>query len=113
MSDDEREKSKKTFLSATECTYFVASQATGGSGLDGLQTVCHRAIYYTNSYNAIDRWQSEDRTHRMGMGDKPADYTDLVCRGSTDAKMRANLRAKKSLSDLALGDIMEMINGSD
>jgi SNF2 family DNA or RNA helicase len=60
--------------------YFVSTPAAGGTGLDGLQTVCNTAVYYSNSYNAIDRWQSEDRIHRIGTMDG-ARYTDLVCKG--------------------------------
>jgi hypothetical protein len=110
--DDDRALAKRRFLDASSgINYFVSNPQAGGVGLDGFQNVCRNAIYYSNSYNAIDRWQSEDRIHRMGQEMKVM-YIDLICRGSVDRKILANLRAKKSLSDLVLDDIRRILEAA-
>lgn len=108
----ERDKAKQAWLDPKSgVDYFVSNPAAGGTGLN-LQGDCRTVVYYTNSYNAIDRWQSEDRTHRIGTK-ASITYFDLVCRGSTDRKVLANLKSKKSLSDLALGDIAKLIKEAE
>lgn len=87
--------------------YFVANPAAAGSGLN-LQGPCRTAIYYSNSFNAIDRWQSEDRIHRIGTTGNVT-YFDLVGRGSVDRKILTNLRNKKSFSDMVLSEVRSMI----
>ena len=103
----ERIHNKRLFIE-TDIPYLVATPETAGQGLDGLQTVCENAIYYSNGYNAIARWQSEDRIHRLGMRGA-ASYYDLVGRGSPDRAILRNLRDKKTLSTLVLDDMKELI----
>lgn len=113
MSDAELAKAKKEFLDVNSGKrFFISNPSVGGAGLDGLQEVCSLSLYFSNSFNALDRWQSEDRTHRIGT---PGDvkYIDLVARKTVDNKLLANLRQKKSMSELALGDIISIIEGGD
>ena len=104
-SDKDRALAIEQFLSEEEGSprYFISNPAAGGMGLN-LQGQCRRAIYYSNSDNSIERWQSEDRIHRIGVQGGVV-YTDLIAVGSTDAKMLNSLRHKKAISDMALGDI--------
>ena len=104
-SDKDRTAAIESFLSEEPDSpkYFVSNPAAGGVGLN-LQGQCRRAIYYSNSDNSIERWQSEDRIHRIGVTGGVV-YTDIVAVGSTDAKILNNLRAKKAVSAMALGDI--------
>jgi hypothetical protein len=99
----ERAAAKEAFLSG-RATEFIATAGAAGKGLDGMQTVCSDAIYYSNSYNAIDRWQSEDRIHRYGTKGT-ATYHDLIGRGSPDRGVLANLRRKRDIASLALDDL--------
>lgn len=108
IHDNERFMAKADFINKPHIRYLVATPDTAGQGLDGLQTVCENAIYYSNSYNAIARWQSEDRIHRLGMRGA-ASYYDLVARGSPDRAVLRNLRAKKTLSTLVLDDLKDLI----
>lgn len=104
-----REEGKRLFCDPkSDIRYFISNPATGGTGVDGLQNACHNAVYYSNSFNAVHRWQSEDRIHRIGTSLPPC-YTDLVGKRTIDIKILANLREKKNLSDLALGDIAGML----
>lgn len=94
--------------------FFVSNPAAGGTGIDGLQKVCSTVIYYSNSFNAGERWQSEDRTHRHGTT-KHVVYYDLIAKtsGSIDRKILGNLRNKKNMSDLTLDELKEMLVGPD
>lgn len=99
---------------ASPVRFFVSNPAAGGTGIDGLQKVCSTVVYYTNSFNAGERWQSEDRTHRHGTT-KRVTYYDLIAkgRGSIDRKILANLRNKKNLSDLTLDELKELLVEQD
>jgi SNF2 family DNA or RNA helicase len=101
---DDRTKAKEDFI-ARKVRYFISNPEVGGTGLDGLQKVCKFAVYYSNSFKAIPRWQSEDRIHRIGMGESP-EYCDLIARGGPDLKLLANLRRKLALSDMVLNNLI-------
>lgn len=106
-SDDDRKIAVDKFLDPdSEVRFFVSNPEAGGTGLN-LQGLCTTAIYYTNSYNAVSRWQSEDRIHRVGTK-SAITYFDIVARGSVDTKILANLKGKKALSDLALDEVRKM-----
>lgn len=107
LSDTQREEQKQQFIQDRDTQYLILTAATGAEGLDGLQEVASTAIYYSNTYNSIERWQSEDRIHRIGMGGK-ALYIDLVGIGSTDRPLLRNLKKKKALADLVLDVGREM-----
>lgn len=107
-NSEDRIKAVELFLDKDSgVDYFVSNQSCGGTGLN-LQGECRTAIYYSNSFNAIDRWQSEDRIHRIGTT-KTVTYFDLICTGSPDRKILANLKAKKTLSNMVLSDIKELL----
>jgi len=65
MSDEDRANRKKDFLNG-HATDFVAQPAIAGLGLDGLQRVADRMVFYSHGFNRLHRWQGEDRLHRMG-----------------------------------------------
>lgn len=90
---------------------FVSTPSAGGTGLN-LQGACSRVLYFSNSENSIDRWQSEDRTHRIGTNGIVT-YTDLVAKGSLDAKIMRNLNDKKMISELAIENIKEILDEID
>ena len=112
LSDEDRATNKEIFIEDWDVKYFVGSPDTAGTGTDGLQRVCSRAVYYSNSFNSVNRWQSEDRTSRIGMGTN-ATYVDLIARGSPDLKILRNLRDKKNISDLTLDQIRMMLDETD
>jgi len=105
--DREREIAVESFKRG-EIDYFVANPAAGGTGVDGLQ-VCQNAFYYSNSYNAESRWQSEGRTYRLGQQGTPL-YVDLVVPNSVDTMILDNLKAKRDLGK-AIMDNPAMLNG--
>lgn len=91
--------------------YFVGNAAAGGTGLDwinGATTV----IYYSNSFSSLDRWQSEDRTHRIGTNGT-VNYYDLICKGTLDRAIIRNLKRKRDISDMSLTELRELLGSVD
>lgn len=107
-SPDARTNAKQRFLDPhSGIRFFVGNPAAGGTGLN-LQGDCRTVVYYSNSFNAIDRWQSEDRVHRIGTKGAVT-YIDLVATRSVDTKILNNLRDKKSISDLTFDEIRRLL----
>jgi len=111
VSSEERIKNKDRFLSDPKVLYTVGTPDAAGTGMDGIQDVCNRAIRYSLSYNMILHQQAEDRTSRVG-GSGVAFYTDLIGKGTLDRKILRNLQGKKDLSRLALDDIRLMLEAT-
>lgn len=107
-NDKQRAAAIKAFLEDDDPRVFISQPQAGGTGLN-LQGECSHAIYYANSFSAIDRWQSEDRIHRIGTKGSVV-YTDLIAQKGMDGKILQNLRIKKDLQAFALGDIKELLS---
>lgn len=107
VNSSERIENKNKFINDKEVEWAVGTPDASGTGTDGLQDVCNRAIYYSNSYNSILRQQSEDRTSRLN-GSATSFYTDLICKGGIDTKILRNLQGKKDLAKLTLDDVRKM-----
>jgi superfamily II DNA/RNA helicase len=99
-SETDRAAAVRAFASG-EAKYFVANPDAAGTGLDGLQ-IAQLAVYYSNSFRAESRWQSEDRIHRIGMVGR-AHYVDLVSElgdgeATVDHLVLQNLKTKGNLA---------------
>lgn len=76
--------------------FFVANTMVAGTGLN-LQRA-YLQYYYSNSFMAEDRWQSEDRSHRGGQTHTCL-YKDIWIKGTVDdTVMKAN-STKKNLAE--------------
>lgn len=106
----ERKEAREKFLRG-QARFFVSIAAAGGTG-NNLQGKCRNVIYYSNDFNALSRWQSEDRTHRIGT-EGSVTYFDLIARGTIDRHILRNLKMKKSMSDLTLDQIRAAIAGTE
>ena len=102
----DRAAAKADFLGG-KARILISTPDAGGTGLN-LQGGCGTVIYYSNGFNAIRRWQSEDRVHRIGMT-RPVAYFDLIAEKTLDRHILVNLRGKKSLADLTLDDIRKAL----
>ena len=80
-----------------EVDVLVCNQQSAAAGLNLMHF--NTAIYFSNTFVAADRWQSEDRIHRIGQNSK-CTYVDLVSPGTIDAKILRALRDKKNIADL-------------
>jgi SNF2 family DNA or RNA helicase len=108
VSEKQRALNLQQFKEDPKTLYFVSNPQVGGTGIDGLQKITHRAVYYSNSDNSIDRWQSEDRISRIAeIGG--AILTDLIAIGSPDAKILRSLKTKEAIQDMAIGDIKKWL----
>jgi hypothetical protein len=87
--------------------YLIANPEAAGTGLN-LQGACQTNVYYSNSFNALSRWQSEGRTWRDGTTGSVT-YFDLVANRSPDKRVLKNLSDKKSISDLNLDEYREIM----
>lgn len=87
---------------------FIGNPASGGTGVDGLQHVTDTVIYNSNSFNSIERWQSEDRTHRQGTKGT-VNYYDIIARRTVDLGILNNLKRKRDVADMSLGEINSLI----
>ena len=101
VAPKQRAINKKRFV-AGEADIFLGNPASGGTGVDGLQC-CQLVVYYSNSPKAIDRQQSERRTHRAGMTGSCL-YIDLVVRKTVSEKWLALLKEKKDVSTAFLDE---------
>lgn len=77
----------------------VANQKSAGMGLT--LTASDTIIYYSNSFDAEDRIQSEDRIHRPGS--RGANIIDLV-HLPTDIKVLRALKEKRDLQNMTMGN---------
>jgi len=90
---------------------FVGHPGSAGMGLT-LTASCE-IVYYSNDFNAESRIQSEDRIHRPGMDvNKGAMITDIVHLPS-DMLVLKNLKEKRRLQDMSLGQFNESLKMFD
>lgn len=107
-SPADRTYAKQAFMAPDSgVDIFISNPAAGGTGLN-LQGECATAIYYNNSFNAVHRWQSEDRIHRIGTY-KTITYIDLLAMKSVDYRILRNLKAKKDFQEYVLDDLRKMV----
>lgn len=108
----DRPRDKEAWLHDTSKRFFVGNPQAGGTGLDWLMKngPVSTVIYYSNSFNSIDRWQSEDRTHRFGLKGTVS-YYDIVCRGTLDRALLRNLKSKRDLKDMSLEELKQIVSG--
>lgn len=79
-----------------EIDFFVANPSVAGTGLN-LQNA-YIQYYYSNSFNAEDRWQSEDRSHRGGQINNCL-YKDIFIKGTVDDTVKKANDQKVNLAE--------------
>lgn len=82
----------------------------GSAGMGLTLTASPTTVYWSNDFNAESRAQSEDRIHRIGMDEnRGATIVDMI-HLPTDKLILDNLKKKKELQSLTLGEINECLN---
>jgi hypothetical protein len=90
---------------------FIGQAGAAGMGLT--LTASPTIVYYSNDFNAESRIQSEDRIHRPGMDTNlGATIIDIFHLGS-DKYVYDNLKKKKRLQDMSLGELSNVINSQE
>jgi Mesyanzhinovviridae DNA helicase len=100
VPNKERDKVEHDFRFG-DAKYLVATQRAGGRGNNW--QAAGLVVYYSNTFSLEDRLQTEDRTHRIGMGDH-VEYLDLIAMDTGDERIVAALREYKEIADLINGD---------
>jgi hypothetical protein len=93
----ERDTELAGFVSGDK-QYFVATMQSGGTGLNGLQEVCRRVVFFSNSFSYFHRKQSVGRIDRKGQL-KEMFIHDFRTNANIDDKIMHNLYRKGNLSD--------------
>ena len=106
IKESDRPNEIAKFLDPNGPQILIAGESAS-TGLN-LQGLCNRALYYSNSFKAIIRWQSEDRIHRIGTIGAVI-YTDLIAIASIDRYILRNLRRKEGISRLAIDEIISVL----
>lgn len=114
-SAEERQDTIELFQQDNKHRVIVSNPQCGGAAIT--LTRANVAIYYSNSYNFIDRRQSLDRIHRIGQ-EKKVRYIDIVADGTVDIAVLEALSQRKDLVDflceVAIADvIMGRVKSSD
>lgn len=102
-SKDDRTEAIRKFRSG-EADIFLGNPAAAGIGLN--LNVAKQVIYYSDSFDAEHRWQSEDRAHRIGI-DWNVTYFDIVAENSIDVQIKRVLKERKSLADLTIDQVRD------
>lgn len=90
---------------------FIGNAAASGTGLT--LTASPTIVYYSNSFQAEDRIQSEDRIHRIGMDEqRGATIVDLLHLPS-DTYVLNNLKKKRRLQDISMGELQSIFGNFD
>lgn len=89
----------------------VAVVGQPGAGGMGITLVASPVIvYYSNTFRAEDRIQSEDRIHRIGMDEnRGATIIDLI-HLPTDELIMDNLKKKRDLQDITMGELKRVMS---
>ncbi len=90
---------------------FIGNAGAAGTGLT--LTASPTIFYYSNSFNGDDRIQSEDRIHRMGMDENRGATIIDVFHLPSDKYVHTNLKEKRRLQDLSMGDLNSIFNDPD
>lgn len=101
----------KELLEAYPKLCFIGHPQAGGMALT--LTASPTELFFSNSFNGEARMQAEDRFHRAGMDtNRGATVVDLICL-PTDKLVLDNLKKKKKLQDLSMGEIQDAFENTE
>jgi len=106
VSEKDRDHNVQELFQKKKARFLVGNAATGGTGLN--MTAAELVVYFSNSFNYVERDQSEDRAHRIGQT-KSVLYIDLVMEKSVDGAILSALQDKKNVSEF----VRESINSKN
>lgn len=84
-------KCKKQFMDDDACQVLVMNSEAGGTGVDGLQKVCHQLVLYESPSHPNPRQQVVKRVHRPGQRQRTY-ITDFAVRGTVDTGILQTLQ---------------------
>lgn len=96
MKETQRYESLQGFRAAPPGAVWVATRATGGTGLTVVEA--DTAINYSHDWKWEERDQAHSRNHRIGQT-RPCTYYDLVAPGTADVKCLAKLAERDNIAN--------------
>ncbi len=101
MTDKVKQENIKDFMDDPDCRVFVGQNQAAGTGVDGLQRVCSRAIIAEGSWVPSDISQMIGRLHRIGQT-KPVLADFMTIERSIDQHMLRRCIEKQGVVDQVL-----------
>ncbi len=99
VPEHERDVNVNVKFQGRQARFIVGNAATGGMGLT--MDAAEMIIYVTNTFNFVDRLQSEERA--TGEGKAAVAVVDILCEGTVDSHVMAALEAKMDVSEYIRG----------
>lgn len=96
MNPRERDDELQNFVSGNT-RFFVATMQSGGTGLNGLQEVSRRVVFFSNSFSFFHRKQSIGRIDRQGQT-REMYINDFMTDSKIDSRIMFNLKRKSDLA---------------
>lgn len=97
ISEEDRHFNRKAFQNK-EARFFVGNTSTGGMGLE--LSAANTMIYYSNSFNFIDRMQSVERAFEASK--ENILIVDIIASKTVDISIMAALQLKQDMSDYVI-----------
>lgn len=105
IDEEQRDQNVRVLFQGRKARFLVGNAATGGMGLT--MSVAEIEVYYSNTFNYIDREQSEERA--FGPDKKNGTVVvDLLAGGTVDTYILAALEVKKDVSEYVRGAIDDL-----
>ena len=101
VSRDDRVAAVDQFQDPDSGVRFLVGQQASGIGVT--LTAAETVVYYSNTFSYEQRYQSEDRCHRISLC-HPVVYVDLEMAGTVDERIRDVLERARQTADSILGD---------
>jgi len=102
LTSKQREEAKDKFINDPKCKVFIGQLTAAGTGLDGLQKVCHHMIFVEIDWSPYR--QCIGRLKRKGQKKDKVIVQILVCKDSMEEAMLGTVKSKLNDIDNILGD---------
>lgn len=94
VKEEDRNRSIE-LMQSKKARFLVGTASSGGVGIT--VTAATMVVYYSNTFKYTERYQSEDRAHRVGQT-RSVTIVDLVCKDSVDSVVIDALQSKNDLA---------------
>jgi SWI/SNF-related matrix-associated actin-dependent regulator 1 of chromatin subfamily A len=101
MTAEQKQAAVDRFVNEPSCRILLGQINAVGTGVDGLQRVCSRAIFLELDWSPGTMTQCEDRLHRIGQEDENILIQYLVFSGSIDCRIANRLLEKQDVLEKA------------
>ena len=110
MSEAERQKHKRVFLTNPEYTVMVGT--IGALGTTHTLTSANNVIFYDEPWTYTDKLQAEDRCHRVGTNSSVNIYT-LLSKDTVDERVHDIVYGKKDVAGYIVDNKLDFRNNPD